>query len=140
MIAALAVLICLFGLVTGQAETAWADETPPDRGLSGQVSLLRQDDNDYIMQVTVENRGEDFSGTVQVIFSSFRSENCAYNTQMALPAQGKKQFTLTVTDTAVDVAKGICVLNFLDEKENVVQTISLKNVFGNTRVGISIQI
>ena len=51
MIAALAVLICLFGLVTGQAETAWADETPPDRGLSGQVSLLRQDDNDYIMQV-----------------------------------------------------------------------------------------
>ena len=140
MIAALAVLICLFGLVTGQAETAWADETPPDRGLSGQVSLLRQDDNDYIMQVTVENRGEDFSGTVQVIFSSFRSENCAYNTQMALPAQGKKQFTLTVTDTAVDVAKGICVLNFLDEKENVVQTISLKNVFGNTRVGIPVGI
>ena len=139
--AVLTVLLCLLGLLAGgTGRAARADEKTSDRGLSGKVELLRQDDSDYVMQVTVENGGKDFSGTVQVIFASFRSENCAYNTQLVLPSQGKKQFTLTVTDTAVDTARGLCVLNFLDEKENVVQTLTLKNVFGNTRTGIPVGI
>ena len=107
---------------------------------SGAVGLLKQENNNYVFQVTVENRGEDFSGTVQVIFSGTTDGNCAYNTELTLPAQGKKQFTLTVTEQAVNKVSGLCALNFLDEKGRMLQSIPLSNIFGNKTTGISVGI
>ena len=129
-------LICVFGLFTGVGKIAASAET---NTFSGDVRLFRQDGSNYVMQVTVENSGEDFAGTVQLIFANSRS-NCAYNTEITLPAQGKKQFTVTVTDKAVDTVRGRCMMNFVDEKGNVVQSVSLQNVFGNTVTGIPVGI
>lgn len=109
-------------------------------GLSGEVTLLKQDSGNYVMQVTVENSGADFSGTVQLIFASSGYENCAYNTEITLPSQGKKQFTVTVTSQAVETIRGLCALNFLDEEGNLLQEFDLWNVFGRTVTGLPVGI
>ncbi len=130
-------VLCLFA--GGEKGVAYAADEAAENAFSGDVGMLRQDGGNYVMQVTVENRGEDFTGTVQVIFenSSMRG-NCAYNTEITLPAQGRKQYTLTVTERAVDTVRGLCALNFLDEEGEVVQSLTLRNVFGNAVQGIPV--
>lgn len=134
-------LLCVLSLSMGGGKcVAHAEAEQSRTSFSGDVVMLKQEDNSYVMQVTVENSGEDFIGTVQAVFVGPGYGNCAYNTEITLPAQGKKQFTITVSDRAVDIVRGLCALNFLDEKGNVVQSISLKNVFGNAMSGISVGI
>lgn len=134
--------ICVCCLLTGWGSCAvHAESGSAGSAFYGNVKLLKQEDDNYVMQVTVDNKGEDFYGTVQLVFTA-RSDsvNCAYNVEMTLPAQSTKQFTVTVTGRAVDTAKDQCVLNFLDEKGRLLQTISLKNVFGNTLSGVPVGI
>lgn len=130
-------LVCVLGLFAGGGKIVALAET---NAFSGDVRLLKQDGSNYVMQVTVENSGEDFSGTVQLIFASSNGANCAYNTEITLPAQGKKQFTVTVMGNAVNTIRGRCMMNFMDEKGNVQQSITLQNVFGNTVTGIPVGI
>jgi len=133
-------LLCMFSLIWGGNGCVAFAETPPAEGmLSGDVSVLKQENDRYVMQVTVENSGEDFTGTVQVIFSA-GYDNCAYNTEITLPAQGKKQFTVTVPEQAADTAYGIGQLNFLDEEERVIQSIPLKGIFNDIMSGIPVGI
>lgn len=130
LLRAAVILLCVAGFWTGlEKGTAYAKEGGAPETFSGDVTMLRQENNGYVMQVTAANSGADFTGTVQVVFAGSDSENTAYNTGIILPAQGKKQFTINITNTAVDKSQEICVLNFLDEKGDVLQSIELKNVF-----------
>lgn len=140
--AALAALICVLGLLAGMGKNvAYARENASGRNtFFGNIELLKQEDDSYVMQVTVENRGEDFVGSVQLVFASSYADNTAYNTEITLPAQGKKQFTVTVTERAADTVKGNCTMNFLDEKGHQLQSISFKNVFGALMSGITVGI
>lgn len=134
-------LLCVLGLLASVGSSAAAAPAEPDRDtFSGSVGLLKQDGNTYVIQVTVENRGEDFTGTVQLVFAGKSYRNCAYNTPIVLPAQGKKQFTVNVSDRAVDLVQGICAVNFLNEEGELLQSISLRNVFGNVKAGIQVGI
>ncbi len=140
--AAVITFLCVAGLLAAMMKcVAYAEEKPVNSALSGEVSLLRQDGDNYVMQVTVKNTGADFYGTVQVVFQAdYRVGNCAYNTEITLPAQGEKQFTFTVPDRAVDVTAGVGSLNFLDEKGNTVQSIPLKNLMRSFSAGVSVGI
>ena len=138
MTAVIAVFVCLLICLGGVAYAA--DGEGSESGLSGDVGLLRTDNGHYVMQVTVENEGEDFSGTVQVIFAGGNTYNCAYNTELTLPAQGRKQFTITVTGRAAETARGLCALNFLNEQGELLESLSLKNVFGGDWTGIQVGI
>lgn len=139
MAAALAVFICLFSLLAGLGKcVAYAEEGTSEYALFGNLELLRQEDDNYVMQVTVTNKGKDFSGIVQLVFASSVTENCAYNTEITLPAQGKKQFTVTVPERAVDTGKGLCAMNFLDEKGKLIQTVPFKNVFKDVSSAVSV--
>lgn len=139
--AAALMLLCMFGLIWGgNGLTVFAETRPPAEGaFSGEVNMLSQDGDRYVMQVTVENSGEDFAGTVQAIFGA-GYDNCAYNTEITLPSQGKKQFTVMVPERAADTVYGLCQLNFLDEKGSVLQSISLKDVFNGIPSGIPVGI
>ena len=65
------IFLCVLSLLTGGEKcVAYAEEGAAGNGLSGDVEVLRQDGLNYVMQVTVENSGEDFYGTVQVVFVS----------------------------------------------------------------------
>lgn len=139
--AALAAFICVFGLLAAMGRNvAFAKDNTSGNAFLANLELLKQEDDNYVIQVTVENRGEDFSGMVQLIFASSYSQNCAYNTEITLPAQGKKQFTVTVTGRAVDTVKSNCTMNFLDNRGEVLQTISFKNVFGALTSGLTVGI
>lgn len=132
-------LLCTVSLFTGrEGDTVYAKTEEYTASLSGSVAMLKQEEKGYVMQVTVENGGEDFAGTVQVIFASVDGDNCAYNTEITLPARGKKQFTIRVPDTAADTAKGMCALNFLDKKGELLQSVKLNNVFRNTMTEIPV--
>lgn len=139
---ALVMVLCVFCLWTGWGKgVVHAEDGSTGSSFYGNVELLRQDQGNYVMQVTVENRGEDFSGQVQVVFLAASGRgNCAYETEVTLPSQGKKQFAVTVTGRAVDEIRGECALRFLDEKGRLLQTIPLKNVLGNTTPGIAVGI
>lgn len=142
-IAAVAVIfLCVLGLLAGLGTcVVYAEGESAGNTFSGNVELLRQEDGDYVMQVTAENRGGDFYGTVQVIFvSAYDNGNCAYDTEISLPAQGKKQFTIHVAGRAADTIDGLCTLNFLDQKGRLLQSIPLKNVFGSIGAGITVGI
>lgn len=135
-------LLCMFSLVwvgNGCVVSAEKDVPPEQGAFSGDVRVLKQEGDRYVMQVTVENSGEDFTGTAQVIFSASH-DNCAYNTEIVLPAQGKKQFTITVPEKAADTIYGICQLNFLNEKGSVVQSIPMRDVFNDFFSGIPVGI
>ena len=100
-----AILLCTLCLLAGREQSAvFAKEEKAQGPFTGEVAVVRQENNGYVVQVTVSNSGEDFTGTVQVVFAGADSENCAYNTEIALPAQGKKQFTVRVANTAVDTS------------------------------------
>lgn len=135
----LGVLVLFAGAGKG---VAYAGNEPAEDAFSGEVGMLKQDGSNYVMQVTVENSGEDFTGTVQVIFESsgMANGNCAYETEITLPAQGRKQYTITVPQRAVETVRGRGALNFLDGKGNLVQSITLTNVFGNALQGIPVGI
>lgn len=108
--------------------------------LSGTVEMLKQDGENNVIQVTVANSGEDFTGTVRVIFAGNSYDNCAYITDITLPAQGKKQFTVTVPMQVMEKARGLCSLSFLDRKGRLLRSVELKNVFGDTMTGIKVGI
>lgn len=141
--AAAVLFFCIVGLIAGAGKQAvYAESETPEEAFSGEVGMLKQDGSNYVMQVTVENSGEDFTGTVQVILESndMASGNCAYQTEITLSAQGRKQYTITVPQRAVETVRGRGTLNFLDGKGNLVQSITLTNVFGNTLQGIPVGI
>jgi len=133
--------LCALCLLAGWGTCAAYAEESMGTALSGSVEMLKQEGSNYVMQVTVENRGQDFYGTVQVVFmSQYGYGNCAYDTEISLPSQGKKQFTINVAERAADTIEGLCSLNFLDEEGRLLKTLSLKNVFGNLVSGIAVGI
>lgn len=140
--AKLVILLCLSALLAGGGKSTVfaADREKAVKQFAGNVEALKKDNGNYIMQVTAENGGEDYTGTVQVIFNGSGMDNCAYNTEITLPAQGKKQFTIAVPERAADTVRGLGELNFLDKKGKVLQSIPLKNVFGNSMTGIPVGI
>ena len=136
-----AAFLCVFCLLAGWGKSVVYAEGSAENTFSGNVEVLRQDDGNYVMQVTVENRGQDFQGTVQVVFvSNYGYGNCAYDTEISLPAQGKKQFTINVAGRAADTIEGLCALNFLNEKGRLLQSVPLENVFGSLVSGIAVGI
>ncbi len=133
------ILLCIACLLAGKSEyTVWAKTEEPMDCFSGDVTVLKPENNGYAMQVTVENSGADFTGTVQVVFAGADYVNTAYSTKITLPAQGKKQFAINVSGAAVDTESGICAIHFLDEEENVLQSIELEDLFGRAATELSV--
>ena len=133
------ILLCMVCLLAGKSEyTVWAKTEEPMDCFSGDVTVLKPENNGYAMQVTVENSGADFTGTVQVVFAGADYVNTAYSTKITLPAQGKKQFAINVSGAAVDTESGICAIHFLDEEENVLQSIELEDLFGRAATELSV--
>ncbi|MCI8530690.1 MAG: hypothetical protein HFH82_16440 [Lachnospiraceae bacterium] len=134
-----AIVLCIGSLLAGNWRMT-AEAAPSMDTFSGEIKLLKQENGNYVMQVTVGNDGPDFTGTVQAVFLGNDDGNCAYNTEITLPSQGKKQFTITVTEQAINEMRDVGALNFLDEKGKLLQTISLSNILGKNAAGITVGI
>ena len=110
------------------------------KDFSGDVGLVKEENHQYVFQVTAENKREDFTGYVRVIFEANDQNACAFDTKIVLPAQGEKQFFLTVPKNSVNAKRGGCSLSFVSQKGETLESISIKNVFGNTANGIPVGI
>lgn len=148
-----AILLCVFSLAGGGEKLEVHAKTVPDGSyLSGEVTVLKEKKKGHVIQITVENNadsgngGTDFTGTVQVIIANpysgyyTGSANCAYNTEITLSAQEKKQFTIIVPDFTVHKEDGLCALKFIDEEGNVIRTISMEKVFDHYKKDIQVGI
>lgn len=105
---------------------------------SGDVTFVKQEKDRYIFQVTAGNQGKDFTGYVRIFFDTGSQQVCAYDTKIVLPSQGQKQFTLTVLEGNADSRRGKCYMEFVSEKGEVLEQITIANAFGNSIKGIPV--
>ena len=96
--------------------------------LSGTVTFLKESDKNYQFHVTVKNKGENFDGTVRLLFDGTSEDaGCAYDRKMTIPAGGEKQYTVTVLYSDMMCVRTTGILVFLDEKGQVLQTERFQN-------------
>ena len=108
--------------------------------LTAEVTLLKQD-TDALIQVQVKNTGEDFEGTVRVVFNGTTDDNgCAFDQWLALPKNGEKQYTFTVPSSDINQTRGAGIVAFLDKKDHVVESETFSSIFGKENRGIPVGI
>ncbi|MCM1105572.1 MAG: hypothetical protein NC355_01380 [Blautia sp.] len=134
---AVLVVLSMLMLFAG-AVCAYGDDKKKD--FSCDVAFLKQEEDRYVFQVTAENKGEDYAGTLRLVFTSQNSEACAYDTEISLPKDGKKQFTVTIPEQAIETTRGNCTAAFLDGDGETLQSFNLKNVLGGNKSGITVGI
>ncbi len=128
-------LFCMFGLmVLADRQPSYAEKTGD---FTGDVSVLKAEDDAYVLQVQVKNSGPDFDGTVRLGFFNVET-SCVFDTKLTLPKDGAKQFTLTVPKENADSVRGSGALYFLDKDEKELQKITFKNIFKGQKIGISV--
>ena len=136
------ILVCLLCVGLVACPQHIAAETKDTGVFSGEVTLLKQENHAYVYQVNLENHGADFEGTSRVLFKTDAEDtHCAFDMPITLPANGKKQYTLTVPELNVLDCRGKGYLILLDKDEKEVASIALKDLLGNQekkgfRVGI----
>jgi hypothetical protein len=140
LMAMVMVLVCLLGIwgVCDRQEL-YAQKSQTQEQFSAEVTILREDEDVNILQVQVGNTGEDFDGTVRLLFGSTDGEGGgAFDTKLTLPSQGQKQYTLSVPSECITQTRGIGTLFFLDENQKTLGTVTIKNLLGNKSSGLSV--
>lgn len=136
------ILVCLLCIGLVACPQHIAAETKDTGVFSGEVTLLKEENHAYVYQVSLENHGVDFEGTSRVIFKTDAEDtHCAFDMPIILPANGKKQYTLTVPELNVEECRGKGYLILVDKNDKEVASITLKDLLGNQekkgfRVGI----
>ena len=136
------ILVCLLCVGLVACPQHIAAETKDTGVFSGEVTLLKQENHEYVYQVNLENHGADFEGTSRVLFKTDAEDtHCAFDMPITLPANGKKQYTLTVPELNVEECRGKGYLILVDKNDKEVASITLKDLLGNQekkgfRVGI----
>lgn len=129
-------LCCMLCLVLAGSSTWTYAKT--NEALTAEVTLLKQD-TDALIQVQVKNSGEDFEGTVRVVFDGTTNDNgCAFDQWLALPQNGEKQYTFTVPSSDINQTRGAGIVAFLDKKEQVVESETFSGIFGKEKRGIPV--
>ena len=119
-------LILLLGAVlrddavmTVRAERAgtFSSGADPDSAFSIEAEALPSDRGTYNVRLTVENRGEDWEGTVRVIVEEQYWKPCAYDTALSLPQGSRKQFVVSIPMNSISSStNGTVNVALLDRK------------------------
>lgn len=131
-------VLCILSVLAGfGGQTVYADTTG---SLSGEVTMLKAEEDNYVLQVSVENQGKDFDGSVRVELNASTDQSCVFDTEISLPAQGKKQYTLTIPELTVGGTRGTGKLSFLNKKGKVIQSENFRNIFEGKVKGFQVGI
>ena len=131
-------VMCILSVLAGfGGQTVYADTTG---SLSGEVTMLKAEEDNYVLQVSVENQGKDFDGSVRVELNASTDQSCVFDTEISLPAQGKKQYTLTIPELTVGGTRGTGKLSFLNKKGKVIQSENFRNIFEGKVKGFQVGI
>lgn len=107
------VILCCFVFPDGAERTVLAKE----QAFVVEARMLPSGKASYDIQLTVENLGDDWEGTVRVrISGSYVLYDCAYDTALSLPQGSTKQFVVRVPKDSIDRTDGTVTVILLDRK------------------------
>lgn len=90
------------------------------------AEMLPSDKSAYEVQLTVENQGQDWEGTVRLTIgenyysgSYGSASTCAYDTILSLPSGSTKQFVVKVPKDSLERTDGRVKITLLDKNEDI---------------------
>lgn len=89
---------------------------------------LATDEETFNIQVTVENLGEDWEGSVRLIVDEEYMAVTAFDTVISLPEDSVKQFVVNVPRMALENSDGTVNIYMVDKKSKIVAEEKFKNL------------
>lgn len=100
------------------------------------AELINMNEDTYDIQVTIENPGKDWEGTVRVMVDESYCMSTAYDVKLALPEGSEKQFVVKVSRAGIEQTSGTVYLYMLDKKEKVVWEETFYHLLTNGQMAI----
>ncbi len=119
----LCALMCLV-LFAGTGMTVQADK----EDFEIEAVKLAADEETFHVQVTVENKGEDWEGSVRLIVDEEYMSVAAYDTVISLPEGSVKQFVVNIPKVTLEDSNGTVNVYMVDKKSKVVAEEKFKNL------------
>ncbi len=119
----LCMLMCLT-FFAGAELTVQADE---EDFVIEAVKLVAEEDT-FNIQVTVENQGEDWEGSVRLMVDEEYMSVAAYDTVISLPEGSVKQFIVNVPKGTLENSNGTVNVYMVDKKFKIVAEEKFKNL------------
>lgn len=101
-----------------------------------EAELLYMDEETYDIQVTVENLGEDWEGTVRVMVDESYRMSTAYDVKLSLPEGSEKQFVVKVSRAGIEQTSGTVYLYMLDKKDKLVWEETFFHLLTNGQMAV----
>lgn len=89
---------------------------------------LATDEETFNIQVTVENLGEDWEGSVRLIVDEEYMSVTAFDTVISLPEDSVKQFVVNIPRMALENSSGTVNVYMVDKKSKVIAEEKFKNL------------
>lgn len=84
------------------------------------AELIGDNADTYDIQVTVENPGKDFEGTVRLVMTDNYRISTAFDTKLSLPEGSVKQFVVKIPKLSIESTSGTINIYMLDKKDKIV--------------------
>ncbi len=127
-------MVCLVVVFGMTGISAWAKEN--GNAFFVDAEMVYMDEDTYDIQVTIENPGKDWEGTVRVIVDESYRMPTAYDVKLALPEGSEKQFEVKVSRAGIEQTSGTVYIYLLDKKEKVVWDETFYHLLTNGQMAI----
>lgn len=105
-----------------------------------EAEMLNMNEDTYDIQVTIENPGKDWEGTVRVMVDETYDMSTAYDVKLSLPEDSEKQFVVKVSRAEIEQTNGTVYVYMLDKKEKVVWEENFYHLLTNGQMAIHLGI
>lgn len=134
----LGLMMCMAVVFSMTGISAWAKED--GNAFLIDAEMINMDEDTYDIQVTIENPGRDWEGTVRVMVDESYRMPTAYDVKLALPEGSEKQFVVKVSRAGIEQTSGTVYVYMLDKKEKVVWDEPFYHLLTNGQMAIHLGI
>ncbi len=131
-------MVCMAVVFGMTGISAWAKEN--GNAFFVEAEMLNTDEDTYDIQVTIENPGKDWEGTVRVVVDESYRMSTAYDVKLALPEGSEKQFVVKVSRAGIEQTNGTVYVYMLDKKEKLVWEETFYHLLTNGQMAIHLGI
>lgn len=104
------------------------------------AEMINMNEDTYDIQVTIENPGKDWEGTVRIVVDESYRMSTAYDVKLALPEGSEKQFVVKVSKAGIEQTNGTVYVYMVDKKEKVVWDETFYHLLTNGQMAIHLGI
>ncbi len=120
-------VLCAVMCLTLFAETGFTVQADKEDFVIEAVKLAA-DEETFNIQVTVENQGEDWEGSVRLMVDEEYMSVAAYDTVISLPEGSVKQFVVNIPKSTLENSNGTVNVYMVDKKSKVIAEEKFKNL------------